>query len=154
MQRARGETRAGSYVCVEVTDDGEGMPAELVERIFDPFFTTRFPGRGLGLAVVFGAVRRHAGAIAVESTPGRGSCFRLYLPSSTGRAPARAPSASSPHTPAMLRVPVAPMNVLVIDDEADVRDFVKSALEVHGHRVTAIADGASAVRELETLAHE
>lgn len=53
----------------------------------------------------------------------------------------------------MLRVPVAPMNVLVVDDEADVRDFVKSALEVRGHRVTAIADGASAVRELETLAH-
>ncbi|MEQ1895525.1 MAG: ATP-binding protein, partial [Planctomycetota bacterium] len=61
----RGEARTGEYLMLEVEDDGEGLSPELLERIFDPFFTTRFPGRGLGLAVVLGAVRRHHGVIAV-----------------------------------------------------------------------------------------
>jgi len=71
---------AGQHVCVEVTDTGCGMTPEVTARIFDPFFSTKFTGRGLGLAAVQGIVRTHRGALTVESTPGEGSTFKVYLP--------------------------------------------------------------------------
>jgi signal transduction histidine kinase/ActR/RegA family two-component response regulator len=132
----RGEVRPGSYVCVEVRDDGEGMSEELLARIFDPFFTTRFPGRGLGLAVVFGAVRRHAALIGIESRTGAGSTFRLCLPLASE--PVRV---VVPQKPSPAQAAVAPLDVLAIDDEPPVRAFVSAALEEHGHRVRTLADG-------------
>ena len=74
------EVEPGDYVCVETTDTGCGMTPEVQARIFDPFFTTKFTGRGLGLAAILGIVRTHGGALRVESTPGKGSTFRIYLP--------------------------------------------------------------------------
>ncbi|MCG6533919.1 MAG: ATP-binding protein, partial [Syntrophales bacterium LBB04] len=68
------------YACLEVRDTGCGIPKEDIEKLFDPFFTTKFVGRGLGLPVVLGLVRAHEGGIRVESQPGRGSIFRIYLP--------------------------------------------------------------------------
>jgi len=132
----RGEVRPGRFLCLEVRDDGEGMPAERLERIFDPFFTTRFPGRGLGLAVVFGAVRRHGGLIALESQPGAGSCFRLCLPIATD--PVKlgpAPRASLPSEA------VPALDVLAVDDEAPVRAFLEACLAARGHRVRLLSDG-------------
>jgi PAS domain S-box-containing protein len=79
------ELEPGDYVCVEVADSGSGMPPEVLARIFDPFFTTKFTGRGLGLAAVLGIVRTHRGALRVESNPGRGSAFRIYLPVSSNQ---------------------------------------------------------------------
>jgi PAS domain S-box-containing protein len=70
----------GDHVCLSVTDSGCGMTPDLVARIFDPFFTTKPKGTGLGLAMVHGAVKENQGAIQVESEPGRGTCFRIYLP--------------------------------------------------------------------------
>ncbi|MBL9214068.1 MAG: transporter substrate-binding domain-containing protein [Opitutaceae bacterium] len=70
----------GSYVCMEVSDTGCGMPPEVLGRIFDPFFTTKFTGRGLGLAAVLGIVRTHHGAMRVRSEPGQGATFRIFLP--------------------------------------------------------------------------
>jgi PAS domain S-box-containing protein len=70
----------GDYVVVEVSDEGPGIPRELHQRIFEPFFTTRFTGRGLGLATVSGVARAHHGTVVVESEPGAGATFRLYLP--------------------------------------------------------------------------
>jgi signal transduction histidine kinase len=77
-----GQTDPGRYVCVSVLDEGEGIPEENLTRVFEPFFTTKGPGKGtgLGLAIAEGIVREHGGWIAVESTPGKGSRFCVYLP--------------------------------------------------------------------------
>ncbi|MDA8018629.1 MAG: transporter substrate-binding domain-containing protein [Thermoanaerobaculia bacterium] len=71
---------AGTYVLLEVADDGVGMKREVLDRVFDPFFSTKFTGRGLGLAASLGIVRGHRGAIRIESKPGSGTRVRVYLP--------------------------------------------------------------------------
>ncbi len=84
--RADSRSRPGSYVALEVRDDGPGMDPETVDRIFEPFFTTKFTGRGLGLAAVLGVVRGHRGALSVESVPGQGTVFRLlFAPGTAAR---------------------------------------------------------------------
>jgi signal transduction histidine kinase len=69
-----------SYACLSVSDTGEGLKDTLPDKIFDPFFSTKFTGRGLGLAVVLGLVRAHDGAVVVDSRPGGGTLFRVFLP--------------------------------------------------------------------------
>lgn len=68
------------YACIEIEDEGSGIPDEDISRLFDPFFSTKFTGRGLGLAVALGRVRSHNGCITVTTVPGAGSCFRIWLP--------------------------------------------------------------------------
>ena len=77
-----GHLRAGEYVSLSVTDDGDGMAPEIVARIFEPFFSTKAPdrGSGLGLSSVRSIIERHDGDIRVASSPGRGSCFTVLLP--------------------------------------------------------------------------
>lgn len=146
-----GEWADAAYACIEVRDDGEGMSRELLERVFDPFFTTRLPGRGLGLAVVLGAVRQHRGVVCASSSPAAGSCFRLYLPNE-----AQSDSALVlPHNPPVgVRAPGAPLCVLAVDDETDVRKFVRTALEARGHRVRLASDVATALEQLAASAGE
>jgi signal transduction histidine kinase len=74
------ELAPGEYVCVEVRDDGCGMDEDTCRRLFEPFFTTKFLGRGLGLAAAMGIIKGHHGAISVQSTPGQGSTFQVFLP--------------------------------------------------------------------------
>ncbi len=83
------QPRENVYACLEVTDTGCGIPSNDIEKIFDPFFTTKFTGRGLGLPVVLGIAGAHDGGITVESEPGRGSVFRVFLPVSTEEMPDR-----------------------------------------------------------------
>jgi signal transduction histidine kinase len=97
---------AGPYACVEVSDRGSGMDPQTLQNAFDPFFTTKFTGRGLGLPVVLGVVRAHHGTVTVESEPGRGSTFRVFLPltvstpqaAESQKAGPEAPKASRPTT--------------------------------------------------------
>jgi len=88
------EPRANDYACLEVADAGCGIADEDIERLFDPFFSSKFPDRGLGLPVVLGIIRVHGGAVTVESEPGRGSAFRVFLPLSEVEAPRQADKAA------------------------------------------------------------
>jgi len=91
VDAAGGEVAPGRYICIRVADTGSGIDAAARARIFEPFFTTKFTGRGLGLAAVAGIVRAQKGGITVESTPGRGTTFRVLLPASTRGGPGPVP---------------------------------------------------------------
>jgi GAF domain-containing protein/CheY-like chemotaxis protein len=137
--RIRIVTRADSgRVVVTVSDTGVGMTEEVRRRAFEPFFTTKgVKSTGLGLPVAYGAIRRHGGEIAVESTPGQGTTVTFWLP---------APALPAGTARAGV-APAAPVQgaVLVIDDEASVRELVTDVLSLQGHSVSAAADGAAGV---------
>ncbi len=136
LRDAAGEEIApGRYVCIAVTDNGTGIRAENRGRIFDPFFTTRFTGRGLGLAAVAGILRSLKGGITIESTLGQGTTFRVYLP------------ASRPRAEAVLEEQQGERRgtILVVDDEAAVRDFIAAVLRRLGYRVLLAVDGRDAL---------
>jgi signal transduction histidine kinase len=128
----------GSYVAVEVMDDGCGMTDQVQAQIFDPFFTTKFTGRGLGLAAALGIVRGHKGCIGVESREGCGSTFTVLIPVEATSLAGRPPEhlyAVQPLTQA------AAGSVLIIDDEDVVRRAARATLEHFGFTVFEASDG-------------
>jgi PAS domain S-box-containing protein len=128
---------AGDYVVLSVTDTGCGMGPAVLERIFEPFFTTKEQGRGLGLAMVYGIVRGHGGAVQVRSEPGRGTTFKVFLPVHEEVTPARTAGPED--------LPSGRETVLVVDDEGDVRRVLQRILERGGYQVIPAADGAQAI---------
>jgi PAS domain S-box-containing protein len=135
---------SSSRIILEVQDDGVGMPEAVRRRCLEPFFTTKGKrGTGLGLAMVYGVVRRHSGELEIDSVPGQGTTVRLKVPAYA--APAAqdvAPRANG--TPAAIRS----LRVLVVDDEPLVRETTAAYLTADGHRVRTAAGGHEAVGTL------
>jgi signal transduction histidine kinase/ActR/RegA family two-component response regulator len=132
----------GQYVVLSVTDNGTGMNAETKARIFEPFFTTKEQGKGtgLGLATVYGIVKQSGGFIWVESEPGKGTQFEVYLPRITGR----------PETvfAEKLEVPTfhaSPKTVLIAEDEEAVRELTCEFLKSAGYEVLSASNGCEAL---------
>jgi signal transduction histidine kinase/ActR/RegA family two-component response regulator len=130
-------------VILTVTDTGTGMPPEVKSRLFDPFFTTKGKaGTGMGLAVSFGIVRRHNGSIEVESELGRGTTFSISLPPATTATSRLSASSSFARDATTARRKV---RVLVVDDEAAVREVLAEALKTEGCEVVAAENGQIAL---------
>jgi len=130
----------GHYVRIAVTDHGIGIPADHLEKIFDPFFTTKQKGNGMGLAISFSIARQHGGHLSVESEPGTGSTFYLYLPAST--------QTSAPKEDKKEAIkPAGKARILVMDDEPGVRDIAGRLLSHLGYADVEFAgDGAEAIK--------
>jgi len=128
-----------AYGCFEVADSGCGIAAGDLDKLFDPFFSTKFAGRGLGLSVALGIVTKYGGTFTVESEPGQGSVFRVFLPVTA--------SAVSP--PRALAAPVARAPgcgaVLVVEDDVSLCNFAKVALRRNGFTVLTAGDGVEAL---------
>jgi CheY-like chemotaxis protein len=129
----------GPYVQIVVRDTGVGIQAEHLERVFDPYFTTKLAGTGLGLSSAYSIVRRHDGLLRVESKPGEGTSFFMYLP-------------ADPNVPVEVEGPVPDSvpwlthsRVLVMDDEARLRELIADCLVALKCEVHCTADGREAV---------
>jgi PAS domain S-box-containing protein len=128
----------GSYIKITVTDIGVGMSSEVIDDIFNPFFTTKEMGTGLGLSTVLGIVKAHGGAIEVESEVGKGSCFTVFLPAINIKE-------SETQTPVEDLYDGKKRLVLVVDDEAAVREITKESLESYNYQVLLASDGVEAI---------
>ena len=135
--------RPGRYVQVQVADNGRGIQKRLVTKIFDPYFTTKSTGTGLGLSISYSVVKKHGGLLHLERTSADGSTFTFYLPATD----------SEPPVPeATLENEIFSFNhqrVLVMDDEAAIRDLTSELLGTLGYKVTTVPDGAEALKKYE-----
>jgi PAS domain S-box-containing protein len=136
------EARPGRFVCLTARDTGVGIAPEILRRIFEPFFSTKEVGKGtgLGLATVYGVVKQHQGWIEVESQPGQGASFRVYLPFSAGL------SEKAEERPVELAARGGNETILVVEDEAAVRELVCDILEGQGYQVLVAASGVKALQ--------
>lgn len=139
--RSNLDAKVGSYVVITVSDTGVGIPPENLDRIFEPFFTTKEIGKGtgLGLSTALGIVRAHGGFVNVRSEIGQGTQFKVYLPATavaeTGHKGAENSEMPAGHGEL----------ILVVDDEAPVREVTKTSLESHAYQVLTANDGIEAV---------
>jgi PAS domain S-box-containing protein len=133
----------GPYVSIRVSDTGCGMPKAILDRIFEPFYTTKGPGQGtgLGLSTVLGIVRSHGGFIDVDSEVNRGSVFTVCLPAAAAATEERGPAQPPGEAPTPGRGEL----ILVVDDEAAVREITQQTLLTFGYRVITAEDGAQAI---------
>ncbi len=132
----------GTYVLLEVSDSGCGIPPDVRDRIFEPFFTTKEVGKGtgLGLSTVQTVVKNHGGFLSVASEIGEGTAFKIYLPAD------RSMPAADPSGPSRAEIPRGRDElVLVVDDERSIIEITRQTLESFGYRVITAANGAEAV---------
>lgn len=140
--RTHGYGETGEYARISVFDTGIGMDKETQQRIFEPFFTTKEVGKGtgLGLSIVYGIIKQHGGYINVESKPGKGSAFRIYLPTIKSTVEEGKPTS----LPAYLN---GTETILVAEDEEEVRNLTKLLLEEAGYTVIAAGDGYDTINK-------
>jgi signal transduction histidine kinase len=138
--RASDDARPGTFAVVSVTDTGSGIDAETRRRLFEPFFTTKELGRGtgLGLATVYGIVQQSNGFLTVDSEPGQGSTFRVFLPLSEEPRPGRRDGAGT-------AAPRGTERILLVEDDPVVCDLTRRVLELQGYEVLVAADPLDAL---------
>jgi len=136
---------AGRYVMLQVTDTGHGMDAVTLAHVFEPFFTTKPLGKGtgLGLATVYGIVKQSGGTVQVESEPGSGTKFRIYLPAAEGAH--ATPIASTPAA----AVAGGSETILIAEDEPDLRELTRIFLEGYGYKVLVAGNADQALKAAE-----
>lgn len=133
--KIQGFGKKGNYAHISISDTGIGMDRDILDKIFDPFFTTKEPGKGtgLGLASVYGIVKQHKGYITVESSPGSGTTFNIYLP--------LVDIAPKEDTKQKVVFHRGTGTILIGEDDENVRVFLKDILEHHGYRTIIAKDG-------------
>jgi PAS domain S-box-containing protein len=135
------EAKPGRFILMTVSDTGVGIPAEVIDKIYEPFFTTKEYGKGtgLGLSTAVGIIKGHGGFINVYSEVGKGTQFRIYLP-------AVGPGSAQQAGERSVELPVGHgETILVVDDEAAIREIAKGTLHAFGYEVLTAGDGAEAV---------
>lgn len=142
------EVKPGSFVRIEVQDNGCGMDEATRQRIFEPFFSTKFPGRGIGLTAVSEIVRAHRGAISVESVPSKGTVVRILLPSNLPKAPAGPVARVRSSAVRGINTQRSRL-VLVADDDEAVRNTIVNMLKRHSIEVLTAANGKQACELFE-----
>jgi CheY-like chemotaxis protein len=133
--------RPGNFLQIDVGDTGTGIPPDVIARIWEPFFTTKGEGKGtgLGLSTVRGIVTQHGGVITLQSEVGRGTTFTILLPAAPG-------SETGSDAGGLVAVPRGQGElILVVDDDASIREITTAMLTGHGYRVLSAADGPAAV---------
>jgi PAS domain S-box-containing protein len=138
--------REEGYVCISVEDHGVGVPKEHLPKIFDPYFTTKQKGSGLGLATTYSIIKKHGGLITVESTLGEGTTFHVYMPAS------RLTKLQEKAEEGAVRQGTG--TILVMDDEAEVRETTGNVLKRLGYDVVFAADGGEAVEKYRLAREE
>lgn len=143
--RRHPDARPGPHVMLLTRDNGVGMDEETREHLFEPFFTTKDPGAGtgLGMSSVYGIVQQSGGHITVDSQPGAGTTFRIYLPVVTDPGPAESPSPQEPE------LPLGNWRILLVEDEDAVRRLAARVLRKDGHEVTEAALPGEALELVE-----
>jgi len=142
------EAKVGPYVAITVEDSGVGIPPEILDRIFEPFFTTKELGKGtgLGLATVIGIIKSHGGFINVSSQVSKGTQFKVFLPAVEATAAPRVEDIELPIGNGEL--------ILVVDDEAPIREITKISLESYNYKVILASDGIEAIALYAQHKHE
>ncbi|MBF0548707.1 MAG: response regulator [Candidatus Riflebacteria bacterium] len=130
--------KGGRFVKISVIDTGIGIPPANLKRIFDPFFTTKLKGNGLGLATCYSIIQKHHGYIDVESVLGKGTTFSLYFPASMNKVVSEIPKGAISHK--------GSGNILIMDDEAFIREILSNLLKEMGYQTIEAKDGNEALQ--------
>jgi PAS domain S-box-containing protein len=143
--RLHADVRPGSYVKLTVADTGKGMDAEIMVHLFEPFYTSKETGKGtgLGLSTVYGIIKQSGGEVVVESNPGRGATFTIYLPRITE------PALSAPSHEAEPAIRAGTETILLVEDELGVRQLVCEMLQRLGYQILQAGGGAEALQLFE-----
>ncbi len=138
----------GDYVMIAITDNGEGMPKEVLDRVFEPFYTTKEVGKGSGLelSMVYGFVKQSNGHVAIYSEPELGTTVRIYLPSTSKTA--GKPEGRDRNDAPAVALPIGQETVLVVEDDPFVRSYAINCLASLGYRVVEAHDGDEAMKKL------